>query len=127
MEGCVRIALAIPILVVSPIMAHAQHTGNYADVNGIRMYYEIHGNGDPLVLIHGGGSTIQTSFGKILPELAHKHQVMRSNCRRTVTHRTAMLPKASIRMRRMLWSYCDSFTSRRLISSASAMADKRQW
>jgi pimeloyl-ACP methyl ester carboxylesterase len=35
-------------------------TGNYAEVNGIKMYYEIHGAGKPLVLIHGGGSTIQT-------------------------------------------------------------------
>jgi pimeloyl-ACP methyl ester carboxylesterase len=31
----------------------------YAEVNGIKMYYEIHGKGDiPLVLLHGGGSTI---------------------------------------------------------------------
>lgn len=42
----------------------------YADVNGIKMYYEIHGSGKPLVLIHGGGSTIQTTFGRILPVLA---------------------------------------------------------
>ena len=40
----------------------------YSEVNGIKMYYEIHGNGSmPLVMIHGGGSTIETSFGTILP------------------------------------------------------------
>lgn len=50
--------------------------GNYADVNGIKMYYEIHGAGFPLVLIHGGGSTIQTSFGTILPSLAKTHKVI---------------------------------------------------
>jgi pimeloyl-ACP methyl ester carboxylesterase len=49
-------------------------TGNYADVNGIKMYYEIHGEGAPLVLIHGGGSTIQTTFGKILPMLAEHYK-----------------------------------------------------
>ena len=48
----------------------------YAPVNGLKMYYEIHGSGTPLVLIHGGGSTIQTSFGKILPMLAQHHKVI---------------------------------------------------
>src|ERR1700761_969431 len=42
----------------------------YAPVNGLNMYYEIYGEGDvPLVLIHGGGSTIETSFGTMLPLL----------------------------------------------------------
>jgi pimeloyl-ACP methyl ester carboxylesterase len=49
---------------------------DYANVNGIRMYYEIHGSGQPLVLIHGGGSTINTNFGKLLPMLARTHQVI---------------------------------------------------
>ena len=42
----------------------------YSEVNGIKMYYEIYGEGKPLVLIHGGGSTIQTSFGNIIPLLS---------------------------------------------------------
>ena len=48
----------------------------YAPINGLEMYYEIHGEGMPLVLIHGGGSTIQTTFGKILPILAEKYKVI---------------------------------------------------
>jgi pimeloyl-ACP methyl ester carboxylesterase len=52
------------------------NTGNYADVNGIRMYYETVGSGRPLVLIHGGGSTINTTFGTILPFLAQNHRVI---------------------------------------------------
>jgi pimeloyl-ACP methyl ester carboxylesterase len=48
----------------------------YADVNGIKMYYEILGEGKPLVLIHGGGSTIQTTFGRVLPLLAAKYKVI---------------------------------------------------
>ena len=48
----------------------------YAPVKGLKMYYEIHGEGMPLVLIHGGGSTIQTSFGKILPLLALHFKVI---------------------------------------------------
>jgi pimeloyl-ACP methyl ester carboxylesterase len=54
----------------------AQSKGSYADVNGLKMYYEVHGAGFPLVLIHGGGSTIQTTFGRVLPTLAKTHQVI---------------------------------------------------
>ncbi len=49
---------------------------NYAQVNGIHLYYEIHGEGKPLVLIHGGGSTITTSFGVLLPMLAEEYKVI---------------------------------------------------
>jgi len=48
----------------------------YSDVNGLNMYYEIHGEGKPLVLIHGGGSTLETSFGKIIPLLAKHRKVI---------------------------------------------------
>lgn len=48
----------------------------YALINGIQMYYEIYGEGKPLVLLHGGGSTIQTSFGRIIPTLAQNRQLI---------------------------------------------------
>ncbi len=48
----------------------------YADVNGLHLYYEIHGSGKPLVLLHGGGSTIGTTFGRILPLLAQHYKVI---------------------------------------------------
>jgi pimeloyl-ACP methyl ester carboxylesterase len=48
----------------------------YSLVNRLKMYYEIHGTGQPLVLIHGGGSTIYTTFGRILPLLAKNRQVI---------------------------------------------------
>lgn len=48
----------------------------YAPVNGLNMYYEIHGTGQPLVLIHGAFSAIGTSFGPILPGLAQNRQVI---------------------------------------------------
>jgi pimeloyl-ACP methyl ester carboxylesterase len=59
---------------VTDIMA--QTTGKYANVNGLKMYYEEHGSGFPLVLIHGGGSTINTTFGRVLQALAKKHKVI---------------------------------------------------
>lgn len=48
----------------------------YSEVNGLKMYYEIYGQGKPLVLVHGGGSTIQTTFEKIIPLLAKNRKVI---------------------------------------------------
>lgn len=55
---------------------NAQTKSSYASVNGIKMYYELHGSGQPLVLVHGGGSTIQTSFGRLLPLFAETRRVI---------------------------------------------------
>lgn len=56
---------------------NSEYESGYSDVNGIKMYYEKHGNkGNYLVLIHGGGSTIGTSFGKILPRLVKDYTVI---------------------------------------------------
>lgn len=49
---------------------------HHADIHGLHMYYEEAGAGPPLVLLHGGGSTAQTTFGKILPILARTHRVI---------------------------------------------------
>jgi pimeloyl-ACP methyl ester carboxylesterase len=49
--------------------------GKYADVNGINLYYEIHGSGRPLVLLHGGLGSGEM-FGPILPALAAEHHVI---------------------------------------------------
>ena len=48
----------------------------YLPVNGLQMYYEIHGTGQPLVLLHGAFSAIGTSFGQVLPGLAQGRQVV---------------------------------------------------
>jgi pimeloyl-ACP methyl ester carboxylesterase len=58
--------------------ATEQGHGGYAEVNGIRMYYETYGpaRGVPLVLLHGGGSTIDSTFGRILPFLARDRRVI---------------------------------------------------
>ncbi len=59
----------------SPEFGTKFHSG-YANVNGIDMYYEIYGEGKPLVLIHGGGSTIQSTFETVIPGLASRRQVI---------------------------------------------------
>ncbi len=48
----------------------------YSEVNGLKMYYEIYGEGKPLILIHGGGSTIQSSFERIIPLLAKNRMLI---------------------------------------------------
>ena len=57
-------------------MAKTNLKEGYVSVNGIDMYYEIHGTGQPLVLLHGAFSAIGTSFSKILPELAKSRQII---------------------------------------------------
>ena len=56
----------------------AEPGSDYAPVNGLRMYYEVHGSGGgrPLVLLHGNLSTIGVDFGGILPALAGSRQVI---------------------------------------------------
>jgi pimeloyl-ACP methyl ester carboxylesterase len=53
----------------------AKGTGHYADVNGIKLYYETHGTGRPLILLHGGLMSGET-FGPVLSDLARNHQVI---------------------------------------------------
>ncbi|GAB2959278.1 alpha/beta hydrolase [Amycolatopsis acidiphila] len=49
---------------------------DYATVNGLKMYYEVHGEGRPVVLLHGGVLTLELSFGPMLPQLATGRQVI---------------------------------------------------
>ena len=53
----------------------AKGIGKYAEVNGINLYYETHGSGRPLILLHGGLMSGET-FGPVLPLLAERHQVI---------------------------------------------------
>ena len=50
-------------------------TGRYAEVNGINLYYETHGTGRPMILLHGGLGSGEM-FAPILPTLADHHQVI---------------------------------------------------
>jgi pimeloyl-ACP methyl ester carboxylesterase len=50
--------------------------GEYAEIHGIKMYYEIHGEGRPVVLLHGGTSTIRLSFAEQIGVLARNHRVI---------------------------------------------------
>jgi pimeloyl-ACP methyl ester carboxylesterase len=55
--------------------ASSQGTGHYAEVNGINLYFETHGAGRPLILLHGGLGSGEM-FGPILATLSERHQVI---------------------------------------------------
>jgi pimeloyl-ACP methyl ester carboxylesterase len=55
--------------------ADAQGSGQYAEVNCINFYFETHGAGPPLILLHGGLGSGEM-FGPTLPALAERHQVI---------------------------------------------------
>ena len=57
-------------------MAATDPQTGYAPVNGLSMYYEVHGSGRPLVLLHGALSTTEVDFGAVLPALAKTRQVV---------------------------------------------------
>jgi pimeloyl-ACP methyl ester carboxylesterase len=50
--------------------------GSYASVNGLNMYYEVHGAGEPLVLLHGSFLTIDLNFGQMILLLAKDRRVI---------------------------------------------------
>jgi pimeloyl-ACP methyl ester carboxylesterase len=52
------------------------NNGSYANVNGLRMYYEIHGTGKPLILIHGGVGATEMFNEVLLPLLSKNRQVI---------------------------------------------------
>jgi pimeloyl-ACP methyl ester carboxylesterase len=79
---CVLILILSLVLLCSgaaPATQPAMRSG-YAPVNGLQLYYEIHGTPGadrvPLVLIHGGGSTIASNWNRILPLLAQSRMVI---------------------------------------------------
>ena len=53
----------------------ADDLGVYAEVNGINLYYQTHGSGRPVILLHGGLMSGEM-FGPVLPELAARHQII---------------------------------------------------
>jgi pimeloyl-ACP methyl ester carboxylesterase len=53
----------------------AHGNGRYAEVNGLNLYFETHGAGRPMILLHGGLGSGEM-FGPVLPILAERHQVI---------------------------------------------------
>jgi hypothetical protein len=67
-----------PILtfMMSAAVSAQQPTTGYAPVNGLKMYYEIHGKGDPVVLLHGSFMTITNNWTDMIAQLSNSRQVI---------------------------------------------------
>lgn len=59
---------------VGPAFADDMAAGSRVEVNGMEMYYEVSGEGDPLIVLHGAYMNIP-SMGRIIPALAERHRV----------------------------------------------------
>lgn len=75
----IKIVLLIGILSLTH-PSHAQQTkpskSGYAPVNGIKVYYEVYGDGAPIVLLHGAFMTIDMNWGQLIPELSKTRKVI---------------------------------------------------
>jgi pimeloyl-ACP methyl ester carboxylesterase len=62
-----------------PATPYGSNNGKYQNVNGVKLYYEEYGRGTPLLLIHGGLSSIE-GMGPLIPDLAKKYRVIAVDC-----------------------------------------------
>ena len=66
--------IAAAMLIAAPALAASEPVGDRVEVNGMQMYYEVSGTGDPLIVLHGAYMNIP-SMGSIIPKLAETHKV----------------------------------------------------
>jgi pimeloyl-ACP methyl ester carboxylesterase len=69
-------AILVTILVPAAVSAQQLPATGYAPVNGLRMYYEVHGRGDPVVLLHGSFLTITSNWAGWIGDLAKSRKVI---------------------------------------------------
>jgi pimeloyl-ACP methyl ester carboxylesterase len=71
-----KIAFLLMTLVTTEVSAQEKATTGYAPVNGVKMYYEIHGSGEPVVLLHGAYMTITNNWDGWIGELSKTRKVI---------------------------------------------------
>jgi pimeloyl-ACP methyl ester carboxylesterase len=69
-------AFLLTMLVPAVVSAQQKPTVGYAPVNGLKMYYEVHGSGDPVVLLHGAFMTITNNWTDWIGELSKTRKVI---------------------------------------------------
>ena len=70
------IAFFLTMLVPAVVSAQETPTVGYAPVNGLKMYYEVHGSGEPVVLLHGAYMTIPGNWTGWIGELSKTRKVI---------------------------------------------------
>jgi pimeloyl-ACP methyl ester carboxylesterase len=71
-----KTAVLILTLLVPAVTSAEERMTGYAPVNGLEMYYEIHGKGDPVVLLHGSYMTITNNWAGMIPALSKSRRVI---------------------------------------------------
>jgi pimeloyl-ACP methyl ester carboxylesterase len=73
-------SLVIALVMTTASSSHGQQikptNSGYAPVNGAKVYYEVYGEGRPIVLLHGAFYTIQMNWGQLIPELAKTRKII---------------------------------------------------
>jgi pimeloyl-ACP methyl ester carboxylesterase len=69
-------AFILTMLLSAAVSAQQKPTTGYAPVNGLKMYYEVHGSGDPVVLLHGSFMTISNNWTGWIGELTKTRKVI---------------------------------------------------
>ena len=79
-SGIPKTALILVILFFKLLQSNGQQSkladSGYVPVNGIRVYYEVYGEGKPIVLLHGAFYTIQLNWAQLIPELSKTRKVI---------------------------------------------------
>src|SRR6202789_310634 len=70
------IAFLLTMLVPAVVSAQQKPSTGYAPVNGLKMYYEVHGSGEPVVLLHGAFMTITNNWDGWIGELSKTRKVI---------------------------------------------------
>ena len=70
------IAFLQAMFVSALVSAQQTPTTGYAPVNGLKMYYEVHGSGEPVVLLHGEFMTIPNNWTGWIGELSKTRKVI---------------------------------------------------
>lgn len=76
MTGLRRTAFLAMTMAVAPLAAESAPTTGYAPVGGLEMYYEVHGSGDPVVLLHGGFMTIPLNWDGWIDDFSRTRKVI---------------------------------------------------
>ena len=73
LKRTIVLAVIFSCLIVN---SFSQAKTGYAQVNGLKMYYEVYGSGKPIVLLHGAFNTINMAFGQLILGLSKTRQVI---------------------------------------------------
>jgi pimeloyl-ACP methyl ester carboxylesterase len=72
----ILIAIIMTVASISNAQQIKPNGSGYAPANGTKVYYEVYGDGKPIVLIHGAYYTIEMNWGQLIPELAKTRKVI---------------------------------------------------